>query len=123
MARVELRPTVAADFLALQGAPPQFRCRCFTAIVDGRVIGIGGLVHMPNGEIWASVVMAAEAHNYPVAIHRAGLLAIERFKALGLKRVLASAEPDNPAAERWLQRLGFAAIEIGRHRVFVWTGE
>lgn len=121
MARVELRPTVAADFLALQGAPPKFRCRCLTAIVDGRVIGIGGLVHNPGGELWASVLMAKEARDYPVAIHRAGLRAIAEFKRLGLKRVLASAEPDNAAAERWLERLGFVRTTVGALEVFVWS--
>lgn len=118
MTRVVFRPSVAADFLALQGAPPIFRSRCITALVDDRLIGVGGLVHTPNG-VWASVLMNEEARRYPAAIHRAGLKAISEFKRLGLRRVYASADPD-PKAERWLLRLGFCAEDTSRGKVFVW---
>jgi RimJ/RimL family protein N-acetyltransferase len=116
MPRVELRPSVAADFLALQGCPPAWRCQCITALVDGRVIGIGGVVHLPNGTHAASVIMNEEARRYPVAIHRAGRAAIAKFRELGLKRVLAFADADTPASERWLERLGFRRL----NGVFVW---
>jgi RimJ/RimL family protein N-acetyltransferase len=121
--RVALRPTVEADFVALQGKPPLFRCRCLTAVVDGRVIGIGGIVHAPDGTVWASVLMAAEAQRYPVAIHRAGRAAIAMFRQLGLRRVLAAAERNNLKAERWLRRLGFRETALGGQRVFVWDQE
>ena len=119
MTRVALRPTVAADFVALQGKPPDFRCRCITAVVDGRVIGIGGLVHR-DGRLWASVLMAPEAKRYPAAIHRAGLAAIALFERLELPRVYALAQPDNAKAEAWLLRLGFRPTRAGAARAFVW---
>lgn len=119
MTRVELRPTVAADFIALQGKPPDFRCQCLTAVVDGRVVGIGGLVRR-SGAAWATVLMAPEAQRYPVAIHRAGLHAVAMFKRLRLPRVFALAQPGNPKAEAWLERLGFRPTLAGGHRAFVW---
>lgn len=118
--RVELRPSTLADFVALQGEGPRHRARCITALVDGRVIGIGGLVQLPGGGHAAAVLMADEARRYPVAIHRAGLEAIAMFKRLKLTRVVAQADPHNPAAERWLIRLGFVAEPHDGKRVFVW---
>ena len=34
--------------------------------------------------------------------------------------VVAEAQPGNPAAERWLLRLGFKPIEIAGQQAFVW---
>jgi hypothetical protein len=116
--RVELRPSVPDDFAELAdllGGPHPFRARSLTALVDGKVIGIGGLVYRPNGEVWASVVMREEARRYPAAIHRAGLAAVRMMRAAGVRRVLASSE-NRPAAARWLLRLGFR--QCGE--VYVW---
>lgn len=123
MIRVLFRPSVADDFVALQGSPPIYRSRCTTATVEDRVIGIGGLVYPPDGEIWASVLMADEARQYPAAIHRAGRRAMAEFRRLGVKRVFAEAQPGNPAAERWLLRLGFVAIDVLGRKAFVWRPE
>lgn len=111
---------MAADFVELQGEPPKYRCRCITAVVDGRVIGIGGLVHMPGGELWASVIMHPDARRFPLAIHRAGKAAIAMFGELGLNQVLAQPETGAPHERRWLQRLGFQPERHGGQEVFVW---
>jgi RimJ/RimL family protein N-acetyltransferase len=110
--RVTFRPTIPADFIALNGAMPPWRSRCITAELDGRVIGLGGLVHRPDG-VWASAVIGVEARRYPAAIHRAGRQVMAMARALGLRQVYAAAQPDNPAAQRWLARLGFRPIAGG----------
>lgn len=117
--RVEFRPSRPEDFLELIGGPPGHRAKTITALAGDRVLGVGGVIYI-NGELWASLQMAPEARRYPTAIHRAGLKAIELFRAIGARRVYANAQPDNPAAERWLERLGFSRVS-DRH--FVWRSD
>lgn len=123
MKRVELRPTVAADFIALQGALPQHRTRCITAVLGKRVLGLGGLIYQPNGEFWASALLSPRMVKYPVALHRAGKMAIAEWRRLGIRRVFAAAEPGNPKAEAWLERFGFQAEICRGVKVYVWSGE
>jgi RimJ/RimL family protein N-acetyltransferase len=118
--RVTLRPSVASDFVALIDRAPAYRCQCLTAEADGKVIGVGGFLFPPGGDVWASVFMLEEAKRYRVAIHRAGLMAMALAKKRGFQRIYATAQPDNPAAERWLERLGFEAREIAGEKVYVW---
>ena len=123
MSRVVFRPSVAADFLILVVQPPLYRCRCITAVVDGKPIGLGGVLYPPGGDVWASVLISEEARRYPVAIHRAGIEAVAMFKRLGLKRVYAQAEGANARARAWLDRLGFASAELAGGEIFVWNCE
>ncbi len=119
--RVELRPSAPDDFVALLGRSQQFRARAITATADGVVLGIGGLVYLPNGEVWASVMMREAARRYPHAVHRAGRMAMAMIRSSGVKRVFARAE-DHPRAVRWLERLGFTAVPDS-DRVFVWRAD
>jgi hypothetical protein len=133
MPRVILRPTIAQDLPFLIGEPLPCRIRAITAVLaatdepacaggndstvvagcppeDGRassIIGIGGIALPPDGPAWAFVQQAPEAKRYPVAFHRAGLMAMKMIRELGLREVVATADADNAAALRWLRRLGF----------------
>jgi hypothetical protein len=131
MPRVVLRPTIAQDLPFLIGEPLPYRIRAITAVLsaadggagaDGHdpsvagcpredggpaIIGIGGLAFPPDGPAWAFVQQAPEAKRYPVAFHRAGLMAMKMIRELGLRAVVATADADNAAALRWLRRLGF----------------
>jgi RimJ/RimL family protein N-acetyltransferase len=118
--RVTLRPSIAADFIALIEKPPAWRCQCITAEADGEIIGVGGFTFPPGGDVWASVFMAVKARKYRVAVHRAGLMAMALARRRGFRRVYATAQPDNPAAERWLERLGFRAAMVAGEKVFIW---
>ena len=44
---------------------------------------------------------------YKVSFHRAGLAAMALIRGLGLREVMATADPSDAAACRWLIRLGF----------------
>jgi hypothetical protein len=118
--RVTLRPSVPSDFLALIDRPPAWRCQCITAEADGQIIGIGGFTFPAGGDVWASVLMVDRARKYRVAVHRAGLMAMALARKRGFRKVYATAQPGNPAAERWLERLDFTAGEIAGEKVFVW---
>jgi RimJ/RimL family protein N-acetyltransferase len=132
MPRVILRPTLPQDLPFLIGEPLPCRIRAITAVLspadeeadaddhdpsagvaarerpDGpSVIGIGGIAFPPEGPAWAFVQQAPEAKQYPLAFHRAGLMAMQMIRELGLREVVATADADNPTALRWLRRLGF----------------
>lgn len=121
--RVLLRPTVAADLPHLRhliGEKLPHRIQAITALADGLVIGIGGFGFRPDGTVIAFVAMTDEARQYPAAIHRAGLMAMAMIRRSGAPLVVAEAQPGNPAAERWLMRLGFEPAEISGQRIFIW---
>src|SRR5215468_2951761 len=96
MPKVTLRPTIAADLPHVIGEPLPYRIRAITALVDDRVIGMGGIAFPPHGPAvaFAQLVPSSpnqdgtadrdehagstpEARRYPVAFHRAGLMVME----------------------------------------------
>jgi hypothetical protein len=129
MPRVTLRPTIPEDLPFLIGEPLPCRIRAITAVLtteegerknsrpssvvrppsSEKVIGIGGIAFPPDGPVWAFVQQAPEAKKYPVAFHRAGLMAMKMIRESGVREVVATADADNEAAVRWLRRLGFDA--------------
>jgi RimJ/RimL family protein N-acetyltransferase len=140
MPRVILRPTIPQDLPFLIGEPLPYRIRGITAVIlapddqadeeandssvaiacphaggGPTIIGIGGIAFPPAGPAWAFVQQAPEAKRYPVAFHRAGLMAMQMIRELGLREVAATADHDNAAALRWLRRLGF--VESDRQDV------
>jgi hypothetical protein len=146
MARVTLRPTISADLPHVIGEPLPYRIRAITALVDGRVIGVGGIAFPPRGPAIAFVQLAPmspneagaardddgatrgvpEARRYPVAFHRAGLMAMELISASGVKRVVATGDAGSNTALRWLKRLGFRPTDnqpIDGKVLFAWSGD
>jgi hypothetical protein len=118
--RVTLRPTIAEDIQFVTDKPLPARIQGITAELDGRVLGIGGFSFREGGSIVAFVAMTDEAREYPVAIHRAGLAAMALARREGYPRIVAEAESDNPAAERWLVRLGFRRTVLMGREAFIW---
>ena len=55
MRRVILRPTVLSDLPHAIGEPLPYRIRAITALVEGRVIGLGGVAFPPRGPAIAFV--------------------------------------------------------------------
>ena len=118
--RITLRPSVASDFLALIDRSPAYRCQCLTAEADGKILGLGGFMFPPGGDVWCSAFITDEGRKYPVALHRVGLAVMALGRRRGFAKVYATAQPDNPAAERWLERLGFRPTDVAGEKVFVW---
>ena len=132
MPKITLRPTVSADLPYVIGEPLPWRIRAITALADDRVIGLGGVAFPPEGPAIAFVQLAPapdgspEAQRYPVAFHRAGLMAMEMLRASGVAQVIATADPGSAAAVRWLKRLGFVAAQrqpIAGRVLFVWENK
>lgn len=121
--RVELRPTLPDDLPHIIAEPLPYRIRAITALVDGRVIGMGGIAFPPDGPVIAFVQQAEDAKRFPVAFHRAGLMAMKLIQQSGAPEVIATAEQDSEAAVRWLKRLGFKPVArpaIEGKLLFIW---
>src|SRR5215468_6444270 len=125
MPKVTLRPTIAADLPHVVGEPLPYRIRAITALVDDRIIGMGGIAFPPQGPAIAFAQLLPsrpdqdgaachddansipEARRYPVAFHRAGLMVMEMIRRSEARQVIATAEAGSEVAVRWLNRLGF----------------
>jgi hypothetical protein len=151
MPRVILRPTIPQDLPFLIGEPLPYRIRAITAVLtagegeqlvaddsaaaspssreDGdhaSIIGIGGIAFPPEGPVLAFVQQTPEAKRYPLAFHRAGLMAVEMIRELGLREILATADERSATALRWLRRLGFVESDhqdIDGKVLFVLNGQ
>lgn len=118
---VTIRPTVSADLAQVVGEPLPFRIRAITVLDDTRVLGIGGIGYAPDNAVIAFVQQAPDAKRYPVSFHRAGLAAMQMVRDAGIAEVHASASTDDPAAVRWLMRLGFGLVAVsGGKALFIW---
>ena len=112
MSKVIVRPATAEDFANYTASvfgevkPVPLRARAFAGVVDGRVIGIGGIGFAPDGTRVAFADLTDEARKYPVALHRAAKMTLDLAARLGCKRLIATAS-DHEHAVKWLLRLGF----------------
>src|SRR6266852_4556507 len=145
MPKVTLRPAFLADLPHVIGEPLPYRIRAITALIDDRIIGMGGIAFPPCGPAIAFVQLVPssrdgaaagdgehsaasipEAKRYPVAFHRAGLMAMEMIRTSGVTQVVATADARSDVAVRWLKRLGFRPAEgqrIADKLLFVWNRE
>lgn len=120
MSRVVLRYATAADIARMTDEPLPCRIRAFAAELDGELLGIGGLAYLPTGVVGAWLQMHEGSRRYAVALHRAGLRVLDEARRLGIRRLVAMAEPGVEPAERWLRRLGFEETIVDGKQVFVW---
>jgi RimJ/RimL family protein N-acetyltransferase len=116
---VEIRPTVAAD-LDRFAWRNRYRLRAWTALHEGRIIGIGGVQIMDDGTQIGFADLMPELRCHPLALHRAARRFMGEIRRAGSRRVVAMADPEQPAARRWLERLGFKPVEIDGTKVYLW---
>jgi hypothetical protein len=136
MPKVTLRATILADLPHVVGEPLPCRIRAITALIDDRIVGMGGIAFPPEGPAIAFVQLSPssqeetaaasipEARRYPVAFHRAGLMAMEMIRRSHVAQVVATADAGSDVAVRWLKRLGFQPAErqqIAGKLLFVWN--
>lgn len=114
------RTATRADIEQLIDEPLPYRIRAFAVEDEGRLLGVGGFAYQPNDTIAAFVLKAPGAEKYRIALHRAGLMAMAEARAAGFRRVVALAEQANPAADRWLARLGFKQVLVDGESAWVW---
>lgn len=88
---------------------------------EGRIIGVGGIAFLPDGQKYAFTELTDEARKHPMALHKAALMILDAARRRGIKRIVASADmAASPAAKRWLARLGFQQHEWNNQEVWIW---
>ena len=91
---------------------------------DGKIVGIGGIAFPNIGIPFAFSDLTEEARQNPIALHKAALRLLELAKSKNIKQLAASADmAASPAAERWLQRLGFNKETIGNIELWIWRNK
>jgi N-acetylglutamate synthase-like GNAT family acetyltransferase len=118
MSPVEFRPTTADDLPHLTDQPLPFRIKAVTALIDGRVVGVGGIGFMPDGVVAATVLMTDEMRAHKFALHRMAKKFLADVAASGIRELVTLADQDIAGAENWLRHLGFRPIE--RNGVEIW---
>lgn len=103
---VVLSPLAAADLTVISDQPPAYRLSGLTARCDGAIIALGGYSHLPDGSLLAFAWLSETARGLKFWLHREAIKMVADMRETG-RPVIATASPDVPAAERWLDRLGF----------------
>lgn len=98
---------VAEDFQQLADTPvPPHRVKGWTATLDGKVIGIGGIAYGPNCVMgWTH--LTEEVRGYPLFLHKTTRDFLRQCGKEGVRTIIAFEEPGVEAAARWMKRLGF----------------
>lgn len=120
---LEIGPATRQDFLDYAGALPPYRVKAWSARLDGRVIGIGGILFLPDGGRYAFVDISDEARKYPKALHQTGLRFMREVRDSNMGTVVATTTTGVPRANEWLERLGFVGHDVGGMRVFIHGGQ
>ncbi len=105
--KVEVTPSRVSDFISLVGELPPVRAHAFTGKIGDEILGIGGIANLPDGTKLAFAHLNDEARKYPISLHRAGIMVLKQARESGIRRIVAIADKSQPAAGRWLERLGF----------------
>jgi RimJ/RimL family protein N-acetyltransferase len=120
MKTIEIRSATRDDIDQMISQSLPWRVRAWAVERSGELLGVGGFAYQPNGVIAAFVLKKPGAEKYRVALHRAGLVAMQEARKLGYRRIVALAEETNEAAERWLARLGFKPVMVDGAQAWVW---
>lgn len=115
-----IRPATREDIDQLVSESLPYRVRAYAVEDNGKLLGVGGFAYQPNDVVAAFVLKAPGAERYKLALHRAGLMAMAEAKKSGYRRIVALAEKTNPAAERWLARLGFKQVMVDNEKAWIW---
>lgn len=118
MGKVDVRPSVPADFLEMFGTLPVHRVKAWTARdEDGAILGVGGVMILPDGTRYAFVDMDDRARRYAKTLHKTGLAFVREESKNG--KMIATTFSNVPRAEEWLERLGFEKHLVGEQKVFI----
>jgi hypothetical protein len=117
---LEIRPTTAADCEAFYGRALPYRIKAYTGLLNGEIIAIGGIGYPSGKPLVAFADLTAAARAHPLSLHRFARMVLAEAKAAGAWRIVAKLDAAQPAAERWLTRLGFTPMDINDKAVWTW---
>jgi hypothetical protein len=112
VAEIKVRRATREDVVAFLG-----ECRssveAFVALVDGKPVGLGGLL-FDRGRVYAFSDLSEAVRKYPKTIHKTALAVMRAARAGGHRYVFATRDQNEPTALRWLARLGSGRSMAGR---------
>jgi hypothetical protein len=114
-----IRDATADDF----DERPAWRVRAWVGELDGKPIGKGGLAFMPGGPAVAWLEVDDHARMFPVKLHKHALAVLAEARRMGVATLVAYADRNVPASDRWLARLGFedTGIDTEHGRIWKWS--
>ncbi len=118
--QTRIRPATPDDFRQVLDEPLPYRVKAYALEGEDGLLGVGGFAYQPGGVIAAFLLKLPGMEKFPVSLHRAGMQAMQDAKRYGYRRIVALAQQDNPAAERWLKRFGFKQVMIDEKPAWVW---
>ena len=98
-----------------------FRVRGFTAELDGKILGLGGLAFLSTETTGIYLLLFDGYEKFPITLHKAALKVLNMAREMGIKKLVSLADQDFPNAERWHERLGFIPTMIYGQKVYQWT--
>lgn len=120
MTPVVIVPTEPEHIKAFTDKTLPFRLRAYTGLVDGVPIAIAGVGYTPEGRHLFVSFLTDEARRRPVTLHKAAKRLLAELEHHGIRDLMAHADPAQPAARRYLERLGFEARTVNGQEVFQW---
>ena len=105
MTRCEIRTATAKDAFSFYGKAPINSFKGIVAVENDKVIGIGGLFYSQSNLV-VFTDMKPEMRQYKKAIVKGCRIIMDMVKNAD-RPVYAMANPDEPTAERLLEKLGF----------------
>lgn len=120
---IEFRPSTEADIVEFFGERPwgltYARAHSVSAVVDGKVVGLGGVLFHINGSVLGFANLKEEARRYPVALHKAVKQGLAEWEKMGHKTLRITIEQSVPRAKAWAASLGFVPVD-SEDGVWVW---
>lgn len=115
MTAVRIRPATGVDVLELYGEPLAHTMRAITAEVDGRVLGISGVIH--DSPLQAFSTMLPEMQNHPMVIRTAIREMRKIIEGYGAP-VYAAPDEKYENSRRVLELTGFRQVADSKYMVF-----
>ena len=123
MTKCKLKTATAKDAFEFYGKAPSNSFKGIVAVEGGKVIGIGGIFHNKTNLV-VFTDMKPEMRQYKKAIVKGCRMIMNMVKEAN-RPVYAIANPDEPTAEKLLEKLGFVhtGLENEFGETLVWGGE
>ena len=116
-----IRIATPEDLADFYGEIPRFTHRAYAAVLDGKTIGIAGLIYQrPGAPPYFFADMKEEGRRFPKTLIRGAQTMLAAFGRPGIPAI---ADPDERCSAKLLRHLGFvSAGPSAQGEVFVYRG-
>lgn len=112
---IEVRPATDADIATFFGGQPpealrQARLLAYAGVDGDKVLGIGGVLYMPDGLVLGFLDLSDEGRRHAVTLHRAAIRFLRTWRERGHRTLRITIDRSKPRAEAWARRLHFEPL-------------